>query len=295
LFHSKHSVCQIETARMTKLVAILCLLSANSAWAAWPLPTWDYSTADSWPLTWPDCGRKYQEPQDIPYETTDACLQPLTWHNLDWPQNNVRFVNTYRSLYIYLDLSYPILVSGGPLAAQTWYYAGRLAIKFGNNDTSGSERTIRGRSFPVEVKLDLSVERDAVLGNYVNSESRVVISWFVEVAPTENPAWNQLLATLPQIAEGGSETTGSFGTLASLLPHYEDWEHSYFTYPGSWTVPPCYPEVTRILYPVPIPLSSAQIAAFRVMADENGVSLGKGKVRRPMPPTDNRVFLRSFH
>jgi len=280
---------------MAKLIALLCALSANSAWALLPVPAWDYETADTWPLTWPDCGRKYQDPQDIPYETTDACLQPLAWHNLDWPQNNVRFENNYRTLHIYLDLSYPILISGGPLAAQTWYYGTRITIKIGHNDTIGSERTIRGRSFPAEVKLDLSVERDAVLNNYANSESRAVISWFVEVAPTDNPAWDQLLDTIPLVAQGGTEAIGSIGSIASLLPHYEDWEHAYFTYPGSWTTPPCYPDVTRIIYPVPIPLSSAQLSVLRQLTDENGVSLGINGVKRPIPPTDNRVFLRSFH
>jgi len=287
----------LETAvyTMAKLAVILCFLSANTAWALLAVPDWDYETAASWPINYPDCGRKYQEPQDIPYETTDACLQTLTWHNLDWPQNNVQLVNTYRSLNIYLDLSYPILVSGGPLAAQVWYYGTRLEIKIGNNDTSGSERTIRGRSFPLEFKLELSVERDSVLNEFTNSDSRAVISWFAEVAPTDNIAWDGLLAAIPSVAQGGSEAIGSIGSLASLLPHYEDWEHAYFTYPGSWTTPPCYPDVTRIVYPVPIPLSSAQLAVLRQLADENGVSQGINGARRPIPPPDNRVFLRSFH
>jgi len=283
---------------MTKLIVIVCLVagvSVSSALPPVPPPNWSYQNADQWSLTYPDCGRKYQEPQDIPYETIDACFQPLVWKNLEWPQNNRPIINTNRELLVNLDLSYPILVAGGPLAAQTWYYGTRLSIKFGINDTVGSERTIRGRSYPVEIKLELSVERDAVLTDFANSEGRAVISWMAEVSPDTDLAWESLLTGVALVTRGGSTSTVSFPSVAALLPHYEDWEKAYFTYPGSWATPPCYPDVTRIVYSTPIPLSSAQLAVLRLVKNEYGISQGVKGVRRPFPPTDNRQFLRSFH
>jgi len=276
------------------IVVHLILLSVAIA-SGVEIPSWSYEDVSTWPSRWPECGRKYQDPVNIPFETTRSCFRSLHWLNLDWPQRGVLFTNTYRTLHIELDRSYPILFAGGPLASNKWYYGTQLSFSFGSNNSVGSDRTIRGRSFPVEVKLYASVDRDAVLTGFVNSPSVAVLSWMVEVSPRDNPAWTPLLSNLRNIQQGGTQTFGSLGPLRSLLPTHEEWQHSYFTYQGSLSTPPCKTDVTRIVYTTPIQLSSSQIEAFRQLNNEHGLPISNQNYKRPMSPRDNRVFYRSFY
>jgi len=276
------------------IVAVIITLATASGIE---IPSWSYDINNvlTWPSKWPGCGSKYQDPVDIPFETILGCFQPLHWVNLDWPQRNVLFTNTYRTLQIHLDPRYPVLVAGGPLAANTWYYGFMLTFSFGHNDTVGSDKTIRGRSYPMEIKLYASVDRNFIASDVPNSGGLTVLSWMVEVSPKDNPAWKPLISNLHNIQDGGTQTFGTLGTLRSLLPSYEDWQNDYFTYLGAQSTPPCAQDVTRVVFTTKIPLSSSQIAAFRQLNNEKGESVSKQNYKRPQASPENRQYFRSFY
>jgi len=250
-----------------------------------PVPNWTYSDASNWKNIAAPCGGQ-QSPIDIPKDTIPVCLDPLHIENLYWPQTNVVLQNDYRASAIFFDIEdYPILVSGGPLPKNIWFYVTNLYFHVGVDDHTGSDHTINGVAYPMEMKIDMTSE---VVDN---KTSDAVLSFFIVVSADDNDAWEPIIQGLSRVKQGGSITTVSFASLAALLPAYSTWETQYYSYLGTHGTPPCLDKVIRTIYTTPIRLSERQIHAFRLLQDENNRPI-TDNTRRPMPTLDYRAVLK---
>jgi len=277
---------KMVTLAIQTLVAALSFATAPADHI--PIPDWTYSDTAVWKNIYPECGWSQQSPIDIPSDTIPACLEPLRFENLYWPQNNLELQNIYRAARLSFDVasSYPLLVSGGPLPKGVWYYATEIDFKVGVDDRTGADHTLQGVDYPMEIQIGFSTDPIVTLENGTN----VVLSFFITISADDNESWEPIIQALSQIKQGGSHTTVSFASIASLLPPYYTWETKYYSYLGSWVAPPCKTKVTRVVYTTFIGLSERQIHAFRLLQDENGRPITNNN-RRPLRSLEYRPVL----
>jgi len=251
-------------------------------------PNWSFNDSANWKNLYPECGWGQQSPIDIPRDTISACLDPLRIENLYWPQSNLLMQNDYRGAIILFDMesSYPLLVSGGPLPKNLWFHMRDLYFHVGADDRTGSEHTLQGVDYPMEIKADLTA--------YPGVDNvTAVLTFFVVVSAEDNQAWEPVIQGLSQIKRGGTSTTVSVASLAALLPPYSTWESKYYTYLGTWVTPPCQAKVVRVVYTTFIRLSDRQIHAFRLLQDENNRPI-TDNIRRPIPTLDYRAVFNTL-
>jgi len=245
------------------------------------VPEWKWEESTTWSDKYPECGKKYQSPIDVPLHSIGGCFEPLQFTNLNWPQNNLVLQNTYRGAVLWFDTEqYPILVTGGVLAKESTYYLVDLFFQ------TPSCHKLDGVEFPLEMKLDLAAESNvSVL--FDEETNYASLSLFVTESPYDNPAWEPIVKGLQEIKEGGSQTLVSFTNLESILPPVNTWEYNYYAYVGSWVYPPCYSGVIRVLYKTILGLSARQIHAFQMILNEDGQPFIHNH-RRPIQNLDNR-------
>jgi len=285
-----------------EILLILCalfVLSPNFVHSLIP-----YSDVEGWsfndnilgPSEW---GNKYplcknglwQSPIDIPFKTTEACLEPIQWTNLDYPRQTT-FQNAWRSVKpLFLDSSHPLTIQGGPLPMGTVYYFSLSTIRVGGDRESGSLHSLRGREYPGEWTIVFANGPNVTATSWETAESVAILSFFIDISEYDNPNWDVVIRKLPSIMRAGSNATVDLPSVRSLFPQYQDWETDYFMYIGSASVPPCIQPVTRVVYTTPINLSSRQINAFRNVCDEFGAVLVDNK--RPLQTRKHISILRS--
>ena len=129
-----------------------------------------------------------------------------------------------------------------------------------------SEHTVDGKHFAAEMHM---VHKDA-------SGAVTVVAFFVNEG-AENPSLAPLFRSFP--TEPTKEPIPLSGPvdLAPLVAKVR----SFATYPGSLTVPPCTENVTWIVVPEPIEMSSAQLAPIKAATH--------GDSARPTQPRNDRV------
>jgi carbonic anhydrase len=134
-----------------------------------------------------------------------------------------------------------------------------------------SETTINGQHWPLEGHL-VHKSKD---GNLV-----VVAVLFGE--GRANPAIKELWSHLPKEEEQESKPAGVEVSASQLLPE----NHTYYTFPGSLTTPPCTEGVTWLVLSHKMTASKQQIDAFAALYPDN---------YRPVQPLNGRAILLSKH
>lgn len=132
-----------------------------------------------------------------------------------------------------------------------------------------SETTIKGQHSPLEGHLvHKSKDGNLVVVAVLLSEGRA------------NPALKTVWSNLPK--EEGAENKPALVEVnaAQLLPD----KHTYYTFPGSLTTPPCTEGVTWLVLAHKMTASKDQIAAFAALYPNN---------YRPTQPLDGRTILTS--
>lgn len=133
---------------------------------------------------------------------------------------------------------------------------------------SPSEHTVDGNHFPMEMHL-VHKARDGTVG---------VVAVFIREGK-HNPAFDPIWNRLPDKKQPAREADLRIDTQA-LLPK----DHSYYTYDGSFTTPPCTQQVRWVVLTTPVSLSKQQILRFRKVIDGNN---------RPVQPLHERQVFRS--
>ena len=134
----------------------------------------------------------------------------------------------------------------------------------------GSEHTLNGRQFPMEMHL---VHKNA------NGEPAVV-GVLLDVGKEANEAFNTLWAYLPTTAAERRTIPAISFSASDLLPD----DRSYLHYQGSLTTPPCSEGVQWYVMTQPVLLSQVQIDAYGAFYDGNF---------RPVQPLRDRPIVTS--
>jgi len=316
-----------------KTIATALALSGMSGKAA--AAKWDYdapgNNVSHWDELVPECGYKRQSPMDVPMETLSSCSQPL---ELQWTSEESHYAirnngHSLQAMPFYIDHNGGADVSGLEVMHHTndtnirltnsfydtyesnanrEYCFDSLHFHWGRDDSEGSEHTINGESYPLEVHLvhyscDYKVIGDA-LTEYAAGEAGVkyddenvlaVIGVMFEIGEP-NPVIGRMLedAIVDSIYQNHETDDIDY-------PHFVELYYTHFnirdllpesaemvSYLGSLTTPPCYETVRWHLMKETMTVSEEQMAKFRQLLEGSEGSDDQAPNFRPTQPRYGR-------
>ncbi|KAM4589517.1 carbonic anhydrase 4b isoform 2-T2 [Fundulus diaphanus] len=185
---------------------------------------------------------------------------------------------------VQLDLPPGIMIKVGRLAEN--YKAVQLHFHWGKNGGPGSEHTIDGEQFPMEMHIVHIKEEYDSLSQAVKDQTGVAVLGFLfQESESTNKKYTPLVDALTRIIEPSSNTTVTDISLEMLIPPKEDLA-KYFRYHGSLTTPDCAEAVVWTLFESTIAVSRDQLTAFCQLRFSDGTQMAQ--TYRPVQPLNAR-------
>uniref|UniRef100_A0A3B5LA04 Carbonic anhydrase n=1 Tax=Xiphophorus couchianus TaxID=32473 RepID=A0A3B5LA04_9TELE len=236
---------------------------------------------EKWTVGNEDCGGKSQSPVNIVTRKAvrEERLTPLEFKNY---QHTFKTVMTNTGHSVQVNIPIISAISGGDLS--TTYKAVQLHMHWGKDGGPGSEHTIDGEQYPMELHIVHMKNKYADLATALRDpEGVAVLGFFYEV-----------LFLNPYLYVASKSRNVSFSlpsiSLAQLIPP-ERKLTSYYRYQGSLTTPPCSESVVWTVFETPIPLSMDQMKAFSMVQFHDSKSMVNNF--RPVQPLNGRLVYHS--
>uniref|UniRef100_A0A8C6VGI9 Receptor-type tyrosine-protein phosphatase gamma n=1 Tax=Naja naja TaxID=35670 RepID=A0A8C6VGI9_NAJNA len=216
---------------------------------------------EHWVTSNADCGRTHQSPIDIidHQAHVGAEYQEIRLVGFDNESSNKTWMkNTGKTVAILLKDDY--FISGAGLPGR--FKAEKVEFHWGqSNGSAGSEHSINGRRFPVEMQIYFYNPDDFDSFGTAIQEKRIIgtMAVFFQVSQRDNPALEPIIHGLKGVVHHEKETFLDPFVLRDLLPASLG---SYYRYAGSLTTPPCSEIVEWIVFRMPVPISYRQLEAF---------------------------------
>jgi len=304
--------------------------------------TWNYDDMSSWKTSYSMCDQPDQSPIDIntfsATRDSSVCSAQFDW-DVDYSQNTFKVGNNGHSLYLkpvtetinsilaeledadgqkYQTLSY----SENTIASFPNYFKPEGSehdsfcldsahFHWGLGDDTGSEHTINGYQWPLELHFvhyscakaslgstleNFQTELD-VLDQEIKGEDTHqlgVVGIMFDVVEADNPAFDSLFSvmdsqhiTYPPSADDASHVVKDLD-LSGLIPS-DVTTRGYYAYEGSLTTPPCTNIVRWHVMNARQTIGVSQIAKFRAMFQDSSNKTMAPNFREIMP-TFNEVF-----
>ncbi|XP_020363622.1 carbonic anhydrase 4 isoform X1 [Oncorhynchus kisutch] len=243
---------------------------------------------DGWTTVAGACGGKAQSPINIVTRRTlpDGRLTPFTFAGY---QEAFHSLITNNGRTVHVDLPATAKVQGGDLAVP--YKAIQLHLHLGKDGGPGSEHTIDGERYPMELHIVNIKEEYNSLDEALKDLTGVgVLGFFYEQSGSSNKKYDSIINALNSINMPSSNTTLSDVSLDMFIPSQSNMT-SYFRYQGSLTTPPCEEAVVWTVFKNTIPLSRQQLDAFSRLQFADGKPMVG--TYRPVQPLNGRLVYRS--
>jgi len=247
-----------------------------------------------WGENYEECNGRKQSPIDIKISHGTKPIKPRTpllFENYDkvhFKQGGLKNNGYSAQLYVQDDLPPSVgILSGGHLPGK--YRILQLHFHWGADDTRGSEHTLNGKMFPLELHI---VHGKVGVQNFLKVDKGLTVTgFFFKVVPEDNPAIEPLVAALNNIVNAGDRTDMTDFQIVDLVDDVID--KGYSTYSGSLTTPGCAEVVNWINFLRPIKISASQLDKFRLLKDKSDNDLVDNF--RPVQPLHGRkvVFYRN--
>nr|QPA18410.1 carbonic anhydrase IV [Sciaenops ocellatus] len=232
------------------------------------------------------CGGKSQSPINIVTRKTlkDERLTPFQFENY---QQIFRGVIKNNGHSVKVDVPHLSTVSGGGLP--TTYKAVQFHLHWGNNGGPGSEHTIDGEQYPMELHIVHMKHHYADLTTALaDPEGVAVLGFFYEESGSANRKYEPIINVLRSIKSTNDNTSLVPISLAQLIPSEQNMT-SYYRYKGSLTTPSCTESVIWTLFEKPIPLNMDQLQMFSELKFHDGKPM-VGTFRPVQPLNGRRVY-----
>uniref|UniRef100_A0A182Q1Z8 Carbonic anhydrase n=1 Tax=Anopheles farauti TaxID=69004 RepID=A0A182Q1Z8_9DIPT len=260
---------------------------------------WSYALSDAlgppnWPIVAPACGGMFQSPINIDTASTlfvrrKIPLQLVGLNNLpasitvENEGYSVKFTPRWR------ERGRPLL-RGGPLKPA--YFFEQMHFHWGPNNTEGSEHTIDGRQFPLEVHL---VFYNALYRSFDDAKREVdgltVVSFLYEVVPSSvSFSLNSWANFLPQVRQPEAKLEIPASRVFSLLNVIGSMGWSFYAYEGSLTTPPCLETVNWIVSTKRLAVTEQEMNRLRSLIATDGRPMLLNY--RPVQPQNTRRVFR---
>ncbi|XP_060719725.1 carbonic anhydrase 4-like [Tachysurus vachellii] len=233
------------------------------------------------------CGGNKQSPINIVTKKTkkESSLTAFKFTGYSQP-----FTSTLKNngQTVYLDIPSGATLSGGNLS--NTYNAVQLDFHWGSSSSPGSEHTLDGEHYPMELHILHIKNKYLTVDEALNDVTgQAILGFFFEESATENTEYSTFIAAVTKVQDAESHTDLNISLNTLILSEMK--LRDYYRYEGSQTIPGCSESAIWTMFKEPIPLSKAQLAAFFDLKSKDGKPLVN--TFRPVQPRKGRVVYRS--
>ncbi|KAK1147994.1 carbonic anhydrase 4-like, partial [Acipenser oxyrinchus oxyrinchus] len=192
------------------------------------------STPNDWSKISAKCGEKKQSPINIVTRKTvhDSKLNSFTFENYDISNTAIIKNNGHT---VQVDLAANIMISGGRLEGK--YKALQLHLHWGNDAGPGSEHTVDGEQYPMELHIVHMKRNYTDITQALTDPTGVAVLGFMyEEAAQDNIKYKPLIDALLKVKDKGTDSTIPNMKLTDLILTKDNLAN-YFRYEGSLTTP----------------------------------------------------------
>ncbi|XP_029030340.1 carbonic anhydrase IV c isoform X4 [Betta splendens] len=270
------------------LLTLLSLLPQSTAlWCYQSQFSCDDTCRDPsrWAAQFPSCGGLRQSPINIVTSKVrvNSALPPFSFIGHS-DRVNVTVQNKGHSAHFALPPS--VQLTGGGLTGH--YRAAQFHFHWGGDRRPGSEHTIDGERFPMELHI---VHIKAPYSSLAEAEHDMagiaLLAFLFEESTDDHPHLDTVIAALGRVQNNGSSTVISSFRLRDVVPP-ADSLHGYYRYVGSMTTPGCEQAVAWTVFHRKLSISSRQLdAIIRQCRFWTGQPMTD--TFRPTQPLDGRI------
>lgn len=279
---------------LLKVLILICLVGIINA------QEWSHADVGNWSSLFPQCGGSRQSPINIVTRSVDTRLSlRLRFNNFAVNPTTMTWLNDGHSAVLQ-----PTYGTNRPtiqnLENGETYVVDALHYHWGPDNNVGSEHTINGVSYPLEVHIVSWNQRYGSLANAVSSPNGLlVIGNFYTVSDSIRfvplrllvEFWRLIFGTnnyymrlLPNIFN--YSTSFTFTNTISLLSILRRTPINYYFYSGSLTTPTCDETVQWVVNEMPIYITPEDLLLFRNLRDKDGNPITSNF--RPVQPLNGR-------
>lgn len=269
------------------LASLVALCTAGGDWCYESQFTCDHQC--NGPAKWDHaCSGSSQSPINIVTKKT-ALDERLTPFQFGGYQHNFKSIIKNNGHSVQVNVPHLATLAAGNLPTQ--YKAVQFHLHWGENGGPGSEHTVDGEQFPMELHI-VHMKKDFTdIGKaLLDPEGVAVLGFFYEESSSVNKKYEPLINALKAIQTTGANTSLSQISLEQLIPSEKSLTN-YYRYKGSLTTPGCHEAVVWTVFEQPIPLSKTQLKAFSELQFHGGKPM-MGTFR-PVQPLNGRTVYRS--
>jgi carbonic anhydrase len=247
------------------LMAVLLITDAVIA------ESWNYEDPDSWSDTYANCGGTRQSPVNIDIKTINKNLRlRLAFNNFEVKPLNMSWFNNGHTAVLRSTYNIANRPSVTNLENGETYIVDAVHYHWGPNNCTGSEHTVNGYSFPVEMHMVCWNQRYGSLSAAVpSSNGLLVLGSFFTISESfkGNTHLDYLLDIVAANTEFKIPLTLSTRELLVRTPK------KYYFYSGSLTTPTCDETVQWVVIQKPLRITSQHLSYFRRLLDANEVRI----------------------
>ncbi|XP_033467343.1 carbonic anhydrase 4a [Epinephelus lanceolatus] len=235
-----------------------------------------------------NCDGRYQSPINIVTRKTlpDERLKPFQFDNY---QQLFRGTIKNNGHSVQVGIPHLSTISEGGLPST--YKAVQFHLHWGNNGGPGSEHTIDGEQYPMELHIVHMKHHYTDLKTALSDpEGVAVLGFFYDRSSGANRKYDPIINALRSIKTTGANTSLPAISLAQLIPPEQNLT-TYYRYKGSLTTPGCTEAVVWTVFENPIHLSIDQLRVFSELKFHDGQPMVG--TFRPVQPLNGRQVYRS--
>ncbi|XP_046892077.1 carbonic anhydrase 4b [Hypomesus transpacificus] len=237
------------------------------------------------------CGSRFQSPINIVTKKVEV-VQQRTGFKFTGYQDSFNSLITNNGHTVQVDLTTTATVLGAHLPAA--YKAVQLHLHWGEDGGPGSEHTIDGERYPMELHIVHIKETHNSLAEALKDPTGVaVLGFFYEESTVSNRKYDSIINALNSIKQPNTNTSLNGIALDMLIPSRSNMT-SYYYYNGSLTTPNCAESVVWTVFENTIPLSKQQLAAFSKLWFADALPM-VGTYRPVKPLNGRRVYYSGGH
>ncbi|CAF3415229.1 unnamed protein product [Rotaria socialis] len=238
-----------------QLIFLISILNYTSLQRVNPLTQyWDYQREgpDTWQQRYNTCNGRAQSPINIQtcLVKYDKSLNPLCLN--DFMVNTSLYVWNFthngHTIVVYPPTSARLSISGANLSEI--FYLVQFHFHWGYNAYQGSEHTIDGIKYPLEIHFVYEAQF---------SSSLAVLCVLFNLQVDDNPYINDLLSILNQTRNASIAIERQID-ISPLFPTF--FSPRFYRYIGSLTTPPCTEGIIWIILASTVPISENQLKIF---------------------------------
>ncbi|TRZ00962.1 hypothetical protein DNTS_029979 [Danionella cerebrum] len=254
------------------VLAILCRFSSTEEWCYQSQVACNNESQatcagpDDWATITAACGAEKQSPINIVTNKvlTDGRLTPVQFIGY---QEKITAVIVNNGHTVRVNLPDKARITGANL--EDTFKAQQLHLHWGKNAGPGSEHTIDGEKYPMELHIVHIKEKYSSVDQAVSDSSGVaVLGFFYEESEKANTKYEVLINTLKNITHPETNVTLDGISLDMLIP--ESNLEKYYRYQGSLTTPGCSEAVLSAFSNLMFSAGAPMVNTFRPVQLRNG-------------------------